>query len=106
PPAAAPVHAAPVQPKTISGVEYLQAPQPEYPPLARRMGEEGKVMLRVLVNDKGRAERIEIQKSSGSQRLDEAARLAASAALFKPYIEDGKAVAVYAIVPIAFQLNS
>lgn len=69
------------------------------------MGEEGKAMLRVLVNDKGRAERIEIQKSSGSPRLDEAARQAVQRALFKPYMEDGKPVAVFAVIPISFQLD-
>lgn len=106
PAAAAPVPAMPAQPKTISsGVEYLQAPQPEYPAIARRMKEEGKVVLRVLVNEKGRAESIEIQKTSGSARLDEAARQAVQRAVFKPYTEDGKAVAVYAIVPIKFQLD-
>lgn len=105
-PAAAPAAAPPAQPKTIaSGVEYLQPPRPDYPAAARRMGEEGKAVLRVLVNDKGRAERIELQKSSGSPRLDEAAKQAVLRALFKPYMEDGKPVAVYAIVPITFQLD-
>lgn len=105
PPAPVP-QAAPAQPKTISsGIEYIQAPQPEYPPLARRMGEEGKAVLRVLVNDKGRPERVEVQKSSGSARLDEAARRAVLRALFKPFVEDGDAVAAYAIVPIKFQLD-
>lgn len=108
-PTAAPVAAPPappVQPKTItSGVEYIQPPRPDYPPVAKRMGEEGKTVLRVLINDKGRAERVEVQKSSGSPRLDEAARQAALRALFKPYTEDGKPVAVYAIIPITFQLD-
>jgi protein TonB len=106
-PAAPQVAAAvPAQPKTISGVEYIQAPQPDYPPVAKRMGEEGKAILRVLVNEKGRPERIELQQSSGSARLDEAARQAVLRAIFKPYVEDGRPLAVYAIVPIRFQLNS
>ncbi len=93
-------------PKTISsGVEYLQAPQPEYPLLARRKGEEGKVVLRALINIKGRPEGVEIQTSSGSARLDEAARQAVLRAVFKPHLEDGQAVMVYAIVPIKFQLD-
>jgi periplasmic protein TonB len=96
---------APSQPKTISSVEYLQAPQPEYPSMSRRMGEQGKVILRILVNEKGRAEHIDIQRSSGFPRLDDAARAAASRALFKPYVEDGKAMAVYVVVPIGFQLD-
>jgi protein TonB len=105
-PPAAPVAAAPAQPKTVtSGIEYLQAPHPEYPPAARRGGEEGKAILRVLVNERGRPERVEVQKSSGYPRLDEAARQAAARAVFKPFMEDGKAVAAYAIVPVNFQLD-
>ena len=70
------------------------------------MGEEGRVMLRVLVNEKGRPERVEIQQTSGSPRLDEAARQAAQRAVFKPHIENGRAIAVFAIIPIKFQLDS
>jgi hypothetical protein len=38
------------------------------------MGEEGKVILRVLVNPQGTADSVEIKTSSGSQRLDESAQ--------------------------------
>jgi protein TonB len=97
----------PAQPKTVStGVEYLHAPAPEYPPLARRMGEEGRVTLRVLVNENGHPTRVDVQKTSGSPRLDEAARQAVLRAMFKPHIEDGKATSVYAIVPITFHLDN
>lgn len=106
PAAAPPAPSAPAAPRTITtGIEYLQPPQPEYPPIARRMGEEGKAILRVLVNEKGRPERVEVQKTSGSARLDEAARQAILRALFKPFTEGGKAVPAYAIVPIRFQLD-
>ena len=98
---------APAVPKTVtSGIEYVQAPQPDYPPVSRRMGEEGKTVLRVLVNEKGRPERVEVQKTSGSARLDEAARQAVLRAVFKPFIEDGKAVPAFAIIPIKFQLDN
>lgn len=106
PPPSAPLPP-PSQPKTVStGVEYLHAPEPEYPPLARRMGEEGRVTLRVLVNEKGRPTQVDIQKTSGSSRLDEAARQAVLRAMFKPHIEDGRATTVYAIVPITFHLDN
>ncbi|GGI21289.1 MAG: TonB family protein [Oxalicibacterium faecigallinarum] len=97
--------AAPALPKTISGVSYINAPRPVYPPLDARMGNEGTVTLRVLINEKGKAERIEIQKSSGSLRMDDAARDAVMRALFKPYIEDGRPTPAFAIVPINFTLN-
>lgn len=104
-PAAAPT--APAQPKTISsGVEYLQTPQPRYPPLSRRTGEEGRAILRVLVNAQGMPERADIRTSSGSARLDDAAREAVMRAQFRPHIDNGVAVAVFVIVPILFQLNN
>jgi protein TonB len=86
-------------------VEYLEAPQPEYPAIAKRMGEQGKVILRVLISERGRPEQVEVQKSSGFARLDEAARRAAMQALFKPHTEDGKPVPVYALIPINFSIQ-
>ncbi len=97
--------AASASPKTISSVEYLRAPQAVYPNSSRRLGESGIVMLRVLIGEKGQAEQVVIQKSSGYSTLDEAGRQAVLRALYKPYIEDGKAIAVYALVPINFQLG-
>jgi protein TonB len=103
----APVETPAPTPKTLSsGVEYLQQPRPEYPAISRRQREEGVVTLRVLVNENGRPEQVDLQLSSGSARLDEAARQAVLRALFKPHKEDGKTVAVYAIVPIRFQLDN
>ena len=92
--------------KQISAVEYLRSPQADYPPLARRMGEQGKVIMRVLVNEKGQAEKVDIQKSSGFNRLDEAARIAVMRALFKPYVEDGKPLMVLATAVVNFSLSS
>lgn len=105
--ASAPVAPAPVAntPRTItSGVQYILAPQVVYPQMSRRMGEQGKVVLRILVNENGKPDQVLVQTSSGSPRLDEAGRQAALRALFKPYMEDGRAVAVYAIVPLVFTL--
>lgn len=103
---ATPAPPAPVQPKTItSGVEYIRMPQPKYPRLSRRLGEEGKVVLRVLINERGMAERIDIHQSSGSSRLDRAGREAVQEARFKPYTENGRAMAVFAIIPIEFNLE-
>lgn len=102
-PAAPPV---PAQPKTItSGVQYLQPPQPDYPAQSKRLGEEGRVVLRALINQQGMVERVELQKSSGFPRLDDAAREAVQRARFRPHLEDGKPVTVFAIVPISFRLD-
>lgn len=113
PPAAAPAPAVPPQPAArpvqratvTSGVQYVRPPRPDYPAQSKRIGEEGRVVLRVLVNEKGEAERVEIQTSSGHARLDEAAREAVQHAQFRPHMEDGEPVTVFAIVPITFRLD-
>ena len=104
---AAQVAALPVQPKLItSGVEYVRAPEPVYPVVSRRMHEAGKALVLVLVNEKGWPEKVEIKQSSGSAKLDQAALQAVMGALFKPFMDNGKPLAVYAQVPIRFQLDS
>lgn len=106
PAAAAPTApAAPAQPRTVTGVAYIQQALPEYPAAARRMNEEGTAEFLVLVNEQGRAESMKLQKSSGSPRLDEAARQAILRSLFKPHLENGKATPAYVPVPITFHLE-
>ncbi len=90
----------------ISGVEYLQPPYVKYPTVSKRMSEEGELVIRVLINGKGYTERVEMKKSSSSSRLDEATKQAVMRTLFKPYMEDEKALLVFTIVPINFQLSS
>jgi len=55
-----------------SGVIY--APNPPYPPAARREGREGMVELLVLIDGRGRAKRAEVSRSSGYDDFDESAR--------------------------------
>ena len=95
----------PAQPKTISsGVEYRTPPAPVYPAQSKRSGEEGTVILRVLVSESGTPTQVTVQTSSGSPRLDEAARQAVLRAHFKPFLEDNNPVSVYVLVPINFKL--
>jgi protein TonB len=97
--------AAPAAPKIVTGIEYIEKPNPVMPPASLRMGEEGVVQFKVLVNVKGKADKVEVIKSSGFQRLDDAAVNAVKRALFKPYIEDGKAIAVSTTGSIAFTIS-
>jgi len=104
-PPAPPAPPAPATPRTVQGVEYVRPPALVYPSVSKRLGETGIVMLRVLISEKGQAEQVQVHKSSGHTNLDEAGRQAALRALFKPYLEDGKAVPVYVLVPINFSLS-
>ena len=93
-------------PRIVSEVAYVKPPQPRYPPESRRSGEEGLVVLRVLIDQQGRAAQIEIEQSSGHSRLDQAAREAVARALFRPYVENGIARAALAMIPIEFTWKS
>jgi protein TonB len=99
-------HAQPEMPPLISsGVAYVRAPQPQYPAAAKRRGDQGEVLFRVLINTDGMVEQVTLQRSSGVASLDEAGRQAILQAAFKPYLEQGKARAAYVLVPIKFQLQ-
>lgn len=95
----------PQEPKLISEVAYVRPPQPRYPPESRKAREEGLVVLRVLIDELGRAMRIDVETSSGYPRLDAAARAAVANALFTPYVEDGVARKALVMIPIEFGLR-
>ena len=102
-PPAPPVEAPVVQARFDA--DYLKNPAPPYPPLSRRMGEEGKVILRVSVNPQGGADQVEIRSSSGSQRLDESAVNTVKHWKFIPAKRGDSAVQSWVLVPIVFKLE-
>jgi periplasmic protein TonB len=85
--------------------DYLRNPSPPYPPLSRRMGEEGKVILRVSVNPQGSADAVEVRTSSGSSRLDESALKTVRNWKFIPAKRGDTAVQSWVLVPIIFKLE-
>lgn len=86
--------------------DYLHNPKPIYPLLAKRLGEHGKVLLRVLVNREGNVAEILIVTSSGSSRLDDAAYQAVSRWRFVPAMRGEMKVDADVFVPINFVLDS
>jgi protein TonB len=86
--------------------DYLSNPAPAYPPLARRMGEEGKVVLRVFVEPQGRPSQIELKLSSNSPRLDQAAQDAVWRWKFIPAKRGDEAIGAWVLVPITFTLKN
>ena len=85
--------------------DYLQNPAPAYPPRARRMHEQGKVLIRVLVSVDGLPERIELKASSGHARLDQSALEAIRGWKFVPARQGSEKVAAWVVVPITFSLD-
>lgn len=85
--------------------DYLRNPAPAYPPLARRLREEGKVVLRAFVTPDGAAGQVELRTSSGFPRLDQAARDAVSRWKFVPARRGDETVGAWVLIPIVFNLN-
>ena len=54
-----------------SNADYLQNPKPAYPQLSKRLGEQGKVVIRVLIGIDGVPQKAEMRQSSGFDRLDQ-----------------------------------
>jgi protein TonB len=104
-----PAPAAPEAPAPVVAARfdaaYLNNPAPAYPPLSRRMREEGKVMLRVQVNGEGLPGKVELAESSGFGRLDNAARESVLRWRFVPAKQHGRAIDAWVIVPIVFKLE-
>jgi periplasmic protein TonB len=93
-----------VTPASVNAA-YLHNPLPRYPATARRAGEQGTVMLRVLVSRDGSAVRVEIDKSSGSPHLDAAARETVKAWRFTPARRGAEAIESWVVVPVVFRLE-
>ena len=83
---------------------YSETPKPVYPESARSEGREGRVLLRVLVDDQGRTKRVEVNESSGSEALDRAAAEAIKRWRFIPARYGDKTVESWIRVPIDFSL--
>lgn len=86
----------------VFNADYLDNPAPQYPPMSRRLGETGRVLLRVLVSADGHADEVELGTSSGFERLDAAARQAVVRWRFVPARRGDERVAAWVLVPISF----
>ena len=89
-------------PPMVESVEYVRAAPPEYPKESQRLHEHGTVVLRVLVDALGRPAQIQVEHSSGFERLDSAAREAVEKFLFRPYEVNGVAQPAQVLIPIGF----
>jgi periplasmic protein TonB len=66
PPVAEPV-------RVMPRIDAQQSREPEYPPQSRRLGEQGSLVLQVLIGVDGRVAQSKLVQSSGFDRLDQAA---------------------------------
>jgi protein TonB len=111
PPAAPPTPRAPPAPPSPVfeparfDADYLNNPRPAYPLLSRRLGEEGRVLLRVRISADGAPLSVETKQSSGYARLDAAAVEAVQQWRFVPARRGEAAVQSSVLVPLAFKLS-
>ena len=78
---------------------------PDYPIQARRLGEQGVVVLRVLITPDGRASEVQLAQTSGSTRLDRAAIDAVREWRFMPALRGGRPVSAWYEWRWEFRLN-
>ncbi len=82
---------------------YLHNPAPAYPALSKRNRETGTVLLLVNVSPEGDATTVTLHKSSGYDRLDQAAIQAVTRWRFVPGMRGQSAISATVIVPISFK---
>lgn len=78
--------------------------KPIYPNMSKRLGEQGTVVLRVMVKADGNAGKVEVKSSSSYPRLDQAAIDAVKTWRFNPPKVDGKAIDGWYVIPFPFKL--
>ena len=106
-PAATPKPAS-TAPVTLSSELAVSCPKltpPEYPAISRRMGEEGKLILRVELDENGHIDNAKVLNSSGYERLDAAALSAVKSWQCNPSLRDGQPVRAVALQPFNFVLQ-
>lgn len=99
----APRHDAVRVPPVIDAARSCE--KPEYPAASKRLEEEGTVLLRFLIDIDGRVLDSRVEKSSGYDRLDQAARVALGKCRFRPGSVDGKPEQSWASLKYVWRLE-
>lgn len=98
----------PLQPVMLSRELSVNCPErspPHYPDVSIQLNEQGRVLLRVELDTHGRVSNVQIKRSSGHKRLDDAATNIVKTWHCKPTIRNGEPVAVVAHQPFVFELG-
>lgn len=82
-----------------------ERPAPTYPPLSRRLGETGQVVLRVELSESGKVASAMVERSSGHPGLDQAALAAVRHWRCSPATRNGQPTGAVALQPFKFVLH-
>lgn len=94
-----------VRPRLVNPEEVQQYLRIFYPMALRIASVEGAVHLWLYVNESGRATKLQIRESSGSEEFDELARSAAPLMKFRPALNRGETVGVWVSLWVRFDLR-
>ncbi|MCG2710460.1 MAG: TonB family protein [Thermodesulfovibrionales bacterium] len=83
---------------------FLKRQMPVYPMMAKRLGKQGKVVLRLFINEKGRLMNVEVVESAG-YGFTESAMEGVKMSTFSPAHENGVGIASKALLSIRFVLK-
>jgi periplasmic protein TonB len=86
------------------GPQIVNSEKPEYPFAARRLGKEGRVLLEVFLDDRGKIVKVDVREAT-DQTFAQSAVDAVRKWKFLPAKRGGSAVASRSILPIRFGLN-
>lgn len=104
-PTAVPVEAVPVIVPPRIDASYRGNVAPPYPPSSRRLGEEGRVVLRIFVNTDGSVGEVTLAKSSGFSRLDQSAMQTVKRWKLIPARRGSEPFATWYTLPLEFNLE-
>ncbi|MEO8656460.1 MAG: energy transducer TonB [Ramlibacter sp.] len=88
-----------------SNASYLQNPAPVYPAISKRLGEQGKVLVRVLIGADGIPQKAELKRGSGFDRLDRSALDYVMKCRYVPGNVGGVPQAMWYEAPVSFVLE-
>jgi len=89
---------------TVTGPEFLHREMPVYPLMARKLGKEGVVVLRLTIDHRGNLLHVEVTEKAG-YGFTEAAIEAVKRSMFLPAKRDGQPIISQALLPIKFILR-
>jgi TonB family protein len=92
-----------VRPEILNQDEMRRFLNLRYARLVRTTGMQGTVILRFWIDENGKANRVEVNDSSGFKQLDDLALQLAEILRFSPAYQMGEAVRVFVELPISFQ---
>ena len=91
--------------KAIYKIGSIKNPHPPYPIVARKKGLQGKLILKVSINNDGSVKNVVVGKSSGHKILDRVSKETVEKWVFIPAKKMGKPVEANIKVPIRFVLT-